>query len=150
MQPAVATGLANAAGFALDSHLSVIAGIILEEWEALAVDQGSFDFHLNLTIKGQMRQLMTSARAVMGLNVPAEAPTTIINNTTQPTSSTDPNPPGDLMMVSVGAIARQANESKVKLCSLAKVKEGKALYFQREGVQPKHCETPTREQFAIF
>ena len=101
-------------------------------------------------MKGQFRQLMAACRCVVGLNIPPQGAT----STTPPSATnitvTAPPPPDDLMMVKVGNIGRQANESKVDLISLEKVREGKQRYKKKEGVDPPRAERPTREQITIF
>ena len=71
-------------------------------------------------MKGQLRQLMTACRCVMGLNLPPQAAAAAIEPATTNITVASPPPPGDLMVVKVGNIGRQANESKVELVSLEK------------------------------
>ena len=120
------------AGFTMGSHVSMITGVTLEEWEEMLGDPAIG--RVNLATKALLRQLMTSCRCVMGLNIhidPVAPTTTIIQQ-----APAAPAPPviNELLQVKVGNIARQGNESKVELVSWEKVEQGRANFKKKDGL----------------
>ena len=56
----------------------------------------------------------------------------------------------DLNTASLGGTVLQGSITKVKLIYLAKMREGRQRYREREGADPEKEEAPTREQASAF
>ena len=144
-----ASAVSTLVGYTNSTHVSGISGIPIDEWEDMLRDPG-LGIRLTMGVKAQVRHLMTACRHIMGLNVPAQPGTTIINQASPSTALAAPPVIDDLLTVKVGDIARQGNESKVQLCSWEVVDEGRKRYFKSEGDDPPYAEQPTHAQITIF